>query len=407
MANVFAPLQRYSVDNLGRAVTDIRTAMDPGNDLGFGGRLASMYGGLAGIATVGTLPDMGLTEKARAASASRALQSVASESYDPQPGPEQGAEYRPQSTWEEDLRRLMGSIGLPGGGGAAAETYEPDIQFIPGDPRGYDLNDPGQRAAYFNKRLELAQGYQSRARGEIEDAYRRASETSRLTKEANDAELARRRAGLDDSEAAYLRQFSDRSADFQGDFRSAGAARQGAFAAASPNAFQSAQADSARLARGEYEEGLSDLSLEKESNLKGFAADRAAVERQRVLQENAFANDAAERDNAFRKNLDAVDRSVADFKSGAAAQLAPYDAAAGITDFGSKYQLESYDPYQTKNADLSKYQAATSFSGLGSPSPATANAFALPQKGQDPQAAYLDEEKKKKEKDARTQYVYA
>lgn len=305
-----------------------------------------------------------------------------------------------------DLEDETGGTASGSGGSGTSESYTPEFRTIQGDPTRYDINDPAQAKAYFDKRLAIAAQLQEQGLASLRD-----TQTAKLA--AADRDYADQAATLDDrfntlgrTEADYARDYDNRVNAFGKGYSTAQAKRQNAFAGTS--GFQSAQGDSERLAYGQYEDGLDDLSAEKASNQNAFATKRGALTRQKSGLADAYTTYQSDLAREIGAKETELGNSVNAFKSEASSELAPFDYASGISDYQGRYQLEPYDPVATQTADLSKYGAATSFSGIkGQTGTTPANPFANLGSTQSPLEQYLDVTKEKKQKDPMKQYLYA
>lgn len=315
------------------------------------------------------------------------------------------------SPFDDDLASFGGDGSASGSSGSGGETdsvdqYEPQYRFIQGDPTVYDVNNPQQAEAYYNKLVENASRSADAARTKLRD-------TSSRTLEASSRQFADNATTLDENlqseqqnEADYARGYDNRVEGFGKNYRTGIASRQNVFASA--NGFQSSQGDSEGMATDEYGKGLDDLSAEKTSNQNAFSLTRGKLARQKGSLDQGYQDYLNEQASVLGEKEAAIDHGVADVKARTASELAPIDYENGVTDFNSRYKLESYDPTQTNNADLSKYSKATSFSALpGQAGSTPQNAFANLNAEADPYSQYMDYQKKKKETSPMKQYLYA
>ncbi len=298
------------------------------------------------------------------------------------------------------------SGGSSSGGGPAAQEVQPDLVFYGG--KWYDRNNSGERLAYLNHRTQDGDQAAAAQLGQAEEEYRRALADSAKTQGNSAAELDRRLGDVNSREATYAKGYDTRVTKFGDDQRIGSANRQNAFAAMGANTFQSAQGDEQLAADRKYNEGLTSLAGERDTNSRTFNNERAGITADKTKLVDGYDSYLRDTESALNANKTKINQNTNQFKEGLVSDLAPFDVKDGITNFSDRYKLSEYNPNDASTVDISKFTPYTSFSTLNGQAGVTAsNPFANIAGAANPTDTYLGERDAKKEKDPLKQYLYA
>ena len=253
------------------------------------------------------------------------------------------------------------------GSGNTARVVPPKYNFLAG--KQYDITQPDQAKSYFQDKSNFADKKQQIDRGLLDTKYSQSLGEAASAHQLYGQQLDQSMNNIGNQETNYANDYNKRVDQFGHDYRTGSANRQNSFAALSPGVLQSAQGDEQGYADTMYGKGLNQLTRESGQQQQNFADSKSNLNLEKNNLMDTYNHYRTNAQTSYNQEAGNIDNYANEVKNSTAAEVAPYQARAGISNFADEFKnsggLNTYDPNHVANTDMSKFNAATTFSGLG------------------------------------------